>query len=141
MVNRNEDWQTRLGSFILGASQQKLKYGLMDCGIFCAGAIEAMTGINVIADLQPYSSRRGAYKAIKAMCGSATVPGVAKFLAERSGAKEVPVLMAHRGDPVVIDDSSFGIIALDGIAILTPSRDGIIRLELNRETRAFHIGR
>ena len=115
----------------------------MDCGLFVANAIEAMTAIDVAEPLRgTYTNRREAFAAIKALCGQASMEAVAEYLAKQHGLPQVPVLCAQRGDPVMLRHgrtSSLGILAMHGTEILTPYKDGLLRLPLSHATRAWHI--
>lgn len=52
---RFPDWRPRLAAYLEEAKERRFRYGVHDCGLFCAGAIEAMTGRDVCATV------RGAY--------------------------------------------------------------------------------
>ena len=89
-----------------------------------------------------YTNRTEAFAAIKALCGSPTMEAVAEYLARDHGIPEVPVLSAQRGDAVVLKKgraSTLGIIAMHGTEILTPFKDGILRVTLSLATRAYRI--
>jgi hypothetical protein len=115
----------------------------MDCGLFVANAIEAMTAIDVAEPLRgTYSNRREALAAIKALCGRPTMEAVAEYLSSKHGIPEIPVRCAQRGDPVMLRrgrTSSLGIVAMHGTEILTPYKDGLLRLPLSQASRAWHI--
>ena len=142
-MERLHNWQTRLSDYIISHSEATFQYGSFDCGLFCAGAIEAMTGVDVAGDLRgQYGNRRDAFRAIKALCGTATVEGIAQYLADKYDIKETPVLMARRGDPVLIGSgrtSRLGILAMYGTEIILPYNSGLVRYSLDQATRAWHI--
>jgi hypothetical protein len=102
-----------------------------------------MTGVDVGEPLRgKYRTRTEALAAIKALCGRASMDAVAAFLAARHGIPEVPVLCAQRGDAVVLRAgrrSSLGIVAMHGTEILTPYKDGILRLPLSHAVKAYRI--
>jgi hypothetical protein len=102
-----------------------------------------MTGVDVAEPLRgKYKTRTAAFAAIKAMCGHASMETAAAYLADRHGFPEVAVGLAQRGDAVVIRKgirSSLGIVAMHGTEILTPYKDGILRLPLSHATHAYHI--
>lgn len=142
MLVRIANWQSALSEYLLRAARTPFRYGVQDCGLFVAGAIEAMTGIDVVADLRGYSNRREAFARIEALCGSPTMEAAAIFLAARSGIEEVPVLRAQRGDAMMLRGgrrSSLGVVAMHGTEILTPYRDGLLRLPLSHARRVWHI--
>jgi hypothetical protein len=144
-MTRIQNWQTRLSDYLTHCYITPFQYGELDCGLFIAGAIEAMTGVDVAESLRDkYTNRREAFAAIKAMCGIATMEAIAVHLAAQYEAKEIPVPFAQRGDAVVLKKgraSTLGIIAMHGTEVLTPYKDGILRvpLHLAQVSRAFHI--
>src|ERR1035437_902140 len=70
MPTRKEGWEAALSDYLLRAAVMPFSYGRQDCGLFVAGAIEAMTGLDVIPLLRGrYSGRREAFAAIRALCG------------------------------------------------------------------------
>jgi hypothetical protein len=143
-MTRLPDWQSRLSEYLTRCAHTPFKYGSLDCGLFIAGAIEAVTGVDVALPLRGnYTTRTEAFAAIKALCGVPTMEAVAEYIARKHGIPEVPILCAQRGDAVVLKhcrNSTLGIIAMHGTEILTPYKDGILRLPLSLATRAYHIG-
>jgi hypothetical protein len=142
-MTRLDTWQTRLNQYLLDNAKSDFSYGQFDCGIFAAGAIEALSGIDVAVDLRnKYSSRREAFRAIKELCGTATVEGIADYLAKKYDIPECPVLMAQRGDPVLIGSgvtSRLAIISMSGSEILATTNSGLMRYRLDQASRAWHI--
>jgi hypothetical protein len=136
---RLDNWQSRLSDYIIGRAQQPFKYGVMDCGLFVAGAIEAMTAVDVANDLKGhYSSRKEAFDTIKGVCGKGTVKAIADHIAAKYGISETPVLCAQRGDPVLLT-SGLGIVDMNAGFILTPYKRGLLRLPLSSALKAWHI--
>lgn len=142
-MTRFSDWQSRLSEYLTTCAQQRFRYGVLDCGLFVSGAIEAMTGIDVADDLRgKYATRKEAFAAIQRLCGRPTMPAIADCLAERFGIAELPVAFAQRGDPVQLRRSraaSLGLVAMHGTEILTPYAAGLLRLPLSYAARAWHI--
>jgi hypothetical protein len=144
LIARLPDWQSALSAYILSRAQTPFRYGQLDCGLFVADAIQAMTGVDVAAPLRGrYTNRKQAFEAIKALCGSASMEALANYLSSEHGLPQVRVLLAQRGDPVVLrtgQRSSLGIVDLVPGYLLTPYRDGLLRLPLSCASRTFHIG-
>ena len=142
-VIRRSNWQSALSSYLVGCAHTPFQYGSLDCGLFVAGAIEAMTGVDVAVDLRGrYRNRTEAFAVIKALCGHATMSAVADYLASVYGLPEIPVVYAQRGDAVQLRRgraASLGIVAMHGTEILTPYADGILRLPLSHATRAWRV--
>lgn len=144
-MKRLHDWQTRLSEYLTANTLTPFKYGSLDCGLFVAGAIEAMTGVDVAAPLRgKYRNRREAFAEIKSLCGQATMEAIAIHLAEQFDVPEITPSFAQRGDVVVLKKgraSTLGIIAMHGTEVLMPYRDGILRvpIHLAKVSHAFHI--
>jgi len=142
-LKRLPDWQARLSEYLTSCARTPFRYGHLDCGLFVANAIEAMTGIDVAHSLRnQYQNRTEAFAAIKTLCGRASMEAVADHLAEQFGIEEIPISFAQRGDAVVLRNgrrSSLGIVAMHGTEILTPYKDGILRLPLSTATKAYRI--
>ena len=140
---RLSDWQSRLSAYLVGAAAAPFHYGVFDCGLFVAGAIEAMTGIDVVPGLRgAYAGRVEAFAAVKGLCGAGTMEALATHLTAKYGLPEVAPLRAQRGDPVQLRHSrrsSLGLVAMHGTEILTPYRGGLLRLPLKHATRAWHV--
>ena len=143
MLRRIPNWQSALSAYLLDAVGARFEYGKRDCGLFVAGAIEAMTGVDVAELLRGrYCNRPTAFAVIRALCGAPTMEAVSSHLAALYGLAETPVTMAQRGDPVQLRRgraSSLGIVAMHGTEILTPYGHGLLRLPLSHATRAWHI--
>jgi hypothetical protein len=142
MMTRIESWPSELSDYLLRAERIRFRYGSQDCGLFVAGAIRAMTGVDVASTLRGYTNRAEAFKRIGTLCGTPTMEAVARHLAALYGVPEVPVLCAQRGDVVLLRSgrrSSLGIVAMHGTEVLTPYRAGLLRLPLSHARRAWHI--
>jgi hypothetical protein len=139
---RRGDWQSRLSDYLVAVARRPFKYGDLDCGLFVAGAIAAMTGVDVARDLRGYSSRREAFARIRGMCGRPTMAAAADHLAAQFGIREVPVAMAQRGDAVQLARGSkakLGLVAMHGFEVLIPYHDGILRVPRSLAVRAWRI--
>lgn len=144
---RRSNWQSQLSAYLIQTAERRFSYARgFDCGTFVAGAIESMTGVDVALSLRDnkYTNRTEAFAAIEALCGSPTMEAVAAFIATSHGIPEVPVLCAQRGDAVVLKSgrrSTLGIVAMHGTEVLTPYKDGILRVPIEHAniTHAYHI--
>lgn len=143
MMRRRSDWQSQLGAYLERVAHWRFAYGELDCGLFAANAIEAMTGVDIAVDLRGrYSSRPQAFAAIQTITGAATMIGVAEHFACKHGLGERPVLMSQRGDLVALRTgrrSSLGIVAMHGTEILAPYGRGILRLPISHATRSWQV--
>jgi len=140
---RLPDWQSRLHDYLLSHVETKFQYGSLDCGLFTADVVHALTGIDPAIDLRgKYSSRRDAFSAVKAVCGTATMAAIATYLADKCGMQEIPVAFAQRGDAVLIGSgakSHLGIISMHGTHIVAPGKTGLVYLSKSQATKAWRI--
>jgi len=111
----------------------------MDCGLFVAGAIAVMTGVDVAAELRGYSNRTQAFEAVRKVCGRKSMGAIADHLAAKFEIAEVTVPCAWRGDAIQSRTGRLGIVAMHGTEILTPARFGLLRLPLEHAVRAWRI--
>jgi hypothetical protein len=139
---RLPDWQSRLDGYLQACARQPFQYGELDCGLFVAGAIRAMTGVDVAEELRGYSNRKEAFGRISAACGSKSMAAIADHLAAKFAIREVTVWNAQRGDPVQLKRgraSTLGLIAMHGFEVLTPYKDGLLRIPKSLAVRAWHV--
>lgn len=140
MLSRRPDWQSALSAYVVACANQPFRYGAMDCGLFVAGSIEAVTGVDVAAELRgTYSTRTQAFEVIRSVCGRKSMGAIADHLASKFGIEQVGVLRAGRGDAVQSRTGRLGIVAMHGTEILTPARHGLLRLPLEHAARAWRI--
>ena len=101
MLTRLPNWQSLLSAYLVTAAAEPFAYGRFDCGLFVAGAIDAMTGVDVVPGIRgEYGNRRAAFAQVQLLCGASTMEALASCLTARYGMAEVVPLMAHRGDVV-----------------------------------------
>jgi hypothetical protein len=132
-----------LSDYLCEQSKTPFKYGVFDCGLFTAGAIEAMTECDVAASLRNrYRSRTEAFEAIREMCGTPKMQDAATYLASLFGLPQIPPPMAQRGDPIQLrrgSRASLGIVSMHGTDILTTYSGGILRIPLSHAVRAWRV--
>ncbi|WP_263354188.1 DUF6950 family protein [Acidicapsa acidisoli] len=136
---RYDDWPSRLHGYVESQQDAKFAYGRFDCGLFAAGCIEAMTGEDFASDLRGYTSGCQAREVCKRLCGSASIPNLAEYIAARHNLKAVPILHAQRGDLAIVKDRRFGIVALNGTEVMVPGRIGVLRFPLTDATKVYRI--
>ena len=143
MLTRLPNWQSLLSAYLVTAAAEPFAYGRFDCGLFVAGAIDAMTGVDVVPGIRgEYGNRRAAFAQVQLICGASTMEALADYLTAHHDMPEVVPLMAQRGDVVQLRRgarSSLGLVAMHGTEILTPFRGGLLRLPLAHATRAWHV--
>lgn len=97
LMQRLEDWPTRLAEFIEARHERAFSWGESDCCLFVCDVIEAMTGTDPGARWRGiYTSEKGARRVLRDNGG---VAGIATLVL----GPPVPAALAGRGDVVLID--------------------------------------
>ncbi|MEH3107157.1 MAG: hypothetical protein PGN09_07705 [Sphingomonas fennica] len=100
-MHRQIDWEERIVRYLEPLRARPYEWAKNDCCTFAAGAVEAMTGVDPMAEFRGrYATARGAVRAIRRI-GAGTLPATldAKF-------RRIEAALAQRGDVVWIDDGS-----------------------------------
>jgi hypothetical protein len=122
---RLSDWPERLNAYIESRRKAVFLWGENDCAMFCAGAIEAMTGQNPLADWDVSEhqaiSERGE---------------VSEFVSQFLG-DAIPVLQARRGDIAITAEGSLGVVI--GNRVATPTDKGVAFAPLSRYAHAWRV--
>ena len=112
----------------------------MDCCLFVADAIEAMTGRDVAASFRGrYRNRAEAFDAVAAVTGRRTVQSIAAQLFQAHGCASCPAAAARRGDAVLLDNGLLGLLDLSGRDIVVCARRGLWRAPLTLAQKGWHV--
>jgi hypothetical protein len=136
MLNRHETWAADLTAYLASVAARPLTYGSHDCALFAAGAVQAMTGVDLAADWRgAYDSPRKAARLLKD-AGHANLASLLSSLLP-----EVAPAFAMPGDVVLVDGpQGLGMGILQGhlAYVLTEDRLGMVsRMDVKR---AFKVG-
>ena len=135
-MERTQGWEQRLNAMMMAAINTPHEWGVHDCVTFAADAVEAMTGVDPIADLRgewagPLSARR--------LLTDEGVDTIGDMAAKRL--PEIPVSMARRGDIVFCDSDEGGFLGvMQGRSIVGPAGIGLVHVPVNQALRAFRVG-
>ena len=135
---RVQDWDVILGKYLAAHVTARFEYGINDCCRFAAGAVLAMTGIDVMAGIS-YSNRVGALRVLREFGG---LEAAAHSIMARHGFPEIEVLRAQRGDMIIADlpKPCVGILGTDGWNGMFLSAEGhIIGVPLDQCRLAWRI--
>jgi len=133
---RREDWEQRLSSLCIDKSEVPHVWGEWDCVIFCAMAVEEMTGENLIADIKgAWTSKIGAARVIK----NNGFDSLGDMVADRL--KEKPLPFIKRGDVVLCDgpDGEFIGIVMGHFSV-GPGPTGLASVPIDQAIRGFEVG-
>jgi len=128
---RLHNWQSRIHTYINSKQKQPFKYGQNDCGLFCAGAIEATSGRHPFPF--KYRTLKQAQDKMTELCGSSNLDDFAAYCATNNGWTPVKKNFEQRGDLVVMESgeqSHLGIIDMTGQYVLSTGDTGLVRIPL-----------
>jgi hypothetical protein len=137
---RVENWPSRLNDVIQAAEGRPFSWGDWDCGAFVGACVEAVTGSN---PMQPFAgqwdSETGMLRALAAGYGGS----LEQFWTAALGGDPVPVVMAGRGDVVLVQDddgvTASGIVDLSGERVACLSLDGLEFARLSAAIAAWKV--
>jgi hypothetical protein len=126
-------WEDALSEYITTKRDEPFEYGLNDCCLFAAGAVEAITGEDPMPEFRgQYDSLKGSLKALKEI-GAGTLEDTmdVKF-------SEVAISYAQRGDLAFFNDS-VGVVM--GSFAYFVSDDGLERIDRSVWDKCWSVGR
>lgn len=140
-LKRRPDWRSRLSTFMESVRNERLVYGVHDCVVgLAAGAVEAMTGVDLAADV------RGAYSGEARALAQIRQRGFAD-IAELTAAylPEIHVGRATSGDLAAVPRPgpfgfALGVVSGDRIMVIDDSGRGLGSVDLLAATRAYKVG-
>lgn len=130
---RLSNWESHLSEYIQSKRNKPFEYGVNDCCLFAAGAVEVVTGENPIPEfIGAYDSLKTSIKALKTI-GAGTLEKTmdAKFT-------EIQIGYAQTGD-LAFHDGSIGVI-IDADALFV-SDDGLVRISRDKWSKTWSVGR
>lgn len=140
VLMRMPDWPERLDAVLSAARHRPFRWGVHDCALFTADAVEAMTGIDPAAAWRGrYGSARSAI-ALRWRTGLFSWSQLFAEAAERWHLPRIAPLHAHRGDVVCLDlptGRPAGICI--GARIASPAKDGLVFLPRTLARAAWHV--
>jgi hypothetical protein len=141
-LDRLPDWRARLGHHGRASARCPFAWGAHDCALFAAGAVQAITGLDIAAEWRGrYTTARGAMRVLRRDGGDGLV-GLAQARFD-----EIPVATAQVGDLAVLPSESddrragfdhvLGVVIGEHIWVLRP--DGLGAVGLLQAERAFAV--
>lgn len=144
-MKRKESWPEDLHEFFESRATAAFTWGINDCCIFAADAIQAMTGEDPATEFRgKYTDEAGAAAAKQEIAKCSTTEAAVAYVAEQNGwAERASVLCAQRGDLVLVPtesgDRAAGIVYLNGREACFVSTDGLHRIPLRECVRAWSV--
>ena len=134
-MTRLPDWRARLGAYVEGARRAPFTYGRLDCALFAAGAVRAMTGGDLGEGLRgTYESFAGGVRALRQR-------GYMDHLdMARAHFPEIAPCFAQVGDLAVVgvaDGDARGVV--QGARIFFMSAEGLVTVDLLAARTAFKV--
>jgi len=146
MMDRFDDWEMRLDTFIQKRMKTPIKWGKHDCCLFACDAIVMMTGVDVAEYFRgKYSNKDEAYQLLAEYAGGGLEETVEHIAAARH-MTEVKRPFANRGDVVLsnvptaigLDLPSLGIVGMSN-QICAAGLFELQQFELDRGERFWRI--
>lgn len=133
-VERKENWPRHLNEWIRSQMLEPFEYGSHDCCTFAAGAVEAITGVDLMVEFRgQYDSEAGSVEAL-ATLGQGTLY---RTLRRKLG-NPVKGIEGRRGD-VAYHAGCCGVV-LGRQAIFLDADEGAILVPIRELQRAFRVG-
>jgi hypothetical protein len=149
MIAFHPYWQELLHNYFLRRQNEAFKWGTMDCCLFACDAIHGLTGVDLAQDFRgKYDSALTAVREMKNFTAGRfqdsedLVESVAVKVTAQFGLEEVPVLMAQRGDVVLLSSplgKGLGLLGLRGTHVHCAGPDGVVDVPLYECLRAWRI--
>jgi hypothetical protein len=136
------DWPEILTRYLTRRQNEKFQWGTMDCCLFACDAVLEMSGLDLAEDFRgKYDSLKSAARIMKEVAGGGVLE-VAVIKAGVYDIEQIPVLMAQRGDVVLLSSplgEALGIVGLDGRWTHCPGPDGVADAPLKECMKAWRI--
>lgn len=130
---RISTWEDALSNYIVAKRHEPFEYGVNDCCLFAAGAVEAITGEDPMPEFRDkYDSLKTSLQAIKDI-GAGTLEAT---MDEKFPKMEIG--QAQRGD-LAFFDGSVGVV-MGGFAYFV-SDDGLERINRSLWDKCWSVGR
>ncbi|GLI99113.1 DUF6950 family protein [Sphingobium sp. BS19] len=136
MIERISTWEQALADYLASVADAEFTWGELDCALFAANAVLAMTGHDIAAPFRgKYSTAAGSARALKRY-GAGTLEATFDTLLPVK-----PIGYARRGD-VVMHDGGVG-VCVGSHALFVGregEREGLVRVPRAEWVRAWGVG-
>jgi hypothetical protein len=128
---RLDDWRPRLDAYLRVVRGQPFVWGQLDCALFCAGAVAAMTGVDLACGWRGYRTEAAGLRKLVGAGFDTHVDLVASLL------PEVHPSQVQIGDIVVLSGVTLALV--QGRLALAIGPDGLGPVSMDTATRAFAV--
>jgi hypothetical protein len=134
MSARRPDWQLRLEAFVSGRQAQPFAWGVNDCAVFAADAVEALTGERHWPHLRGLPTARVALRVLREHGGLAA-------MATQSLGAPLPPGYAGVGDLVLVTVGRHEALGIcNGGTVLGPGAEGVVAVSMAVARAAWRVG-
>jgi len=135
-MDRLPDWEARLHGYLERLERAEFDWGTLDCALFAAGAVKAMTGEDPAAAFRGrYRTAKGSERALRRF-GAGTLEATID-----AGFEPRPVGFARRGDLVLVDGMVGVCVGADALFIgEAGGNPGLVRFARGRWAKAWAVG-
>lgn len=132
MTQRLANWEQALSDYLMAQRNKTFAYGSFDCAHFVAGAVEAMTGENPMAEIREYNSEISSLRVLKELGFD--------DLEQFTDSKFTPTSIgfAQTGD-IVLHNGSLGIVV--GAKAVFATEIGYTFVDRSEWLNAWEVGR
>lgn len=134
-MTRLPDWPARLSELVVRAHTQPFRWGIQDCCLWAADAVQALTGHDPAADLRGrYADAKGALCALQAQGG---LMGAG----QRAGVLLAAPAYARDGDIALVHDGRRPMLAVQAGGVwLVAATNGLHALPAGAARMAWGVG-
>lgn len=139
---RQPHWEAHLARLVAERERTPFAFGAADCVTFAADAVQAMTGVDPIAEIRGgWSSAAEAQAAMDRFAGRpASVDDVIAIMAQRQGWPEVAPPLAGRGDLALLAcHGAHALGVVTGERAMHPGLRGLVATPMHQALRAWVI--
>lgn len=135
-MNRLPRWESHLHAYLAAQAAASFTFGTCDCALFCAGAVEAVTGEDPAAIFRgKYSTAAGSARALKRY-GAGTLESTVDAIFPA-----ISPAFAQRGD-IVMHGEALGVcVGKDALFVgQEDDREGLVRVARDQWSKAWKVG-
>jgi len=135
-IKRLPDWRSNLCAYLSDIARAEFRPGVHDCALFGAGAVKAMTGVDLAAD---YIGRYGSVSEGMALLKAEGINSLNDLVSRHF--PETPPLMARAGDLALVTGrknvDALGVV--QGPSIFVLQVEGLGRVPLSSGLKGFNV--